>query len=256
VVGTRKPTVYSRQVAEEMATELAKNKITIVSGMAKGIDTMAHRSALEAGGRSIAVMGGGLDTVYPAENTALAKSLLNNGALISEYHPGTRPRPENFPRRNRIMSGMSLGVLVIEAGKNSGALITARLALEQNREVFAIPGSILSPTSSGTNHLIQEGAKLVSDYRDILEELNLTAVAQQLEMKEIIPSSETESLLLQQLSAEAVHIDDICRASGLPISAVSSTLAMMELKGIVRQVGAMNYSLIREAREQYSVEID
>jgi DNA processing protein len=239
-----------------MATELARNKITIVSGMAKGIDTIAHQSALEAGGRSIAVMGGGLDTVYPAENTGLAKSLLKQGALVSEYHPGTRPRAENFPRRNRIMSGMSLGVLVIEAGKNSGALITARLALEQNREVFAIPGSILSPASSGTNRLIQEGAKLVSDYADILEELNLTVVAQQLEMKDIIPSSEIESLMLKHLSAEATHIDEVCRASGLPMSKVSSTLAMMELKGIVKQVGVMNYSLAREAREQYRVEID
>ena len=256
VVGTRRPTVYGRQVAEEMATELARNKITIVSGLAKGIDTIAHQSTLDAGGRSIAVMGGGLDTVYPAENTGLAKSLLKQGALISEYHPGTRPRAGNFPRRNRIMSGMSLGVLVIEAGKNSGALITARLALEQNREVFAIPGSILSPASSGTNRLIQEGAKLVSDYADILEELNLTAVAQQLEMKDIIPSSETESLMLKHLSAEATHIDKVCRASGLPMSTVSSTLAMMELKGIVKQVGAMNYSLAREAREQYRVEID
>jgi len=132
----------------------------------------------------------------------------------------------------------------------------SRLALEQNREVFAIPGSILSPASSGTNRLIQEGAKLVSDYADILEELNLTVVAQQLEMKDIIPSSETESLMLKHLSAEATHIDEVCRASGLPMSTVSSTLAMMELKGIVKQVGAMNYSLAREAREQYRVEID
>ena len=256
VVGTRRPTVYGRQVAEEMATELARNKITIVSGLAKGIDTIVHQSALDAGGRSIAIMGGGLDTVYPAENTGLAKSLLKQGALVSEYHPGTRPRAENFPRRNRIMSGMSLGVLVVEAGKKSGALITARLALEQNREVFAIPGSILSPASSGTNRLIQEGAKLVSDYADILEELNLTAVAQQLEMKDIIPSSETESLMLKHLSAEATHIDEVCRASGLPVSTVSSTLAMMELKGIVKQVGAMNYVLAREAREEYRVKVD
>ncbi len=256
VVGTRRPTVYGRQVAEEMVTELARNKIAIVSGLAKGIDTIAHQSALDAGGRSIAVMGGGLDTVYPAENAGLAKNLIRQGALVSEYHPGTRPRAENFPRRNRIMSGMSLGVLIVEAGKNSGALITARLALEQNREVFAIPGSILSPTSSGTNRLIQEGAKLVSDYTDILEELNLTAVAQQIEMKDIIPSSKTESLLLKHLGAEATHIDEVCRASGLPMSTVSSTLAMMELKGIVKQVGAMNYSLAREAREQYRVEID
>jgi len=257
VVGTRRPTVYGRQIAEEMATELARNRITIVSGLAKGIDTIAHQSALAAGGRSIAVMAGGLDTVYPAENAGLAKSLIKQGALVSEYHPGTRPRAESFPRRNRIMSGMSLGVLIVEAGETSGALITASLALTQNREVFAVPGSILSPASKGTNRLIQQsGAKLVSDYTDILEELNLTAVAQQLEMKELIPSSDTESLLLKPLSAESRHIDEVCRASGLPMSTVSSTLAMMELKGLVKQTATMNYSLARELRERYRVEID
>ncbi len=256
VVGTRRPTVYGRQVTEEIVTGLAQNKITIVSGLAKGIDSTAHRSALAAGGRTVAVMGGGLDTVYPAENTGLAREVMKSGALLSEYHPGTRPRPENFPRRNRIMSGTSLGVLVVEAGENSGALITARLALEQNREVFAVPGSILSPASRGTNHLIQDGAKLVADYTDILEELNLTAVAEQLETKEILPSSETESLLLRKLGAEPIHIDEVCRLSGLSIATVSSTLAMMELKGMVKQVGAMNYALCREAREKYRVEID
>ena len=256
VVGTRRPTVYGRQVTEEIVTELARSKITIVSGLAKGIDSVAHHSALEAGGRSIAVMGGGLDAVYPAENANLARSIIKRGALLSEYHLGTKPRPENFPRRNRLMSGLSLGVLVVEAGDTSGALITAHLALEQNREVFAIPGSILSPASRGTNHLIQEGAKLVRDFTDILEELNLTAVAEQLEMKEIIPSSDTEALLLKKLGAEPIHIDEVCHASGLTVSIVSSTLAMMELKGLVKQVGAMNYALCREAREKYIVEID
>jgi DNA processing protein len=154
------------------------------------------------------------------------------------------------------MSGLSLGVLVVEAGETSGAIITAHLAFEQNREVFAIPGSILSPASKGTNQLIQEGAKLVRDYTDILEELNLTAVAQQLEMKEIIPASETESLLLKQLGAEPTHIDEVCRSSGLPASTVSSTLAMMELKGLVKQVGGMNYSLAREVREEYRAKVE
>lgn len=256
VVGTRQPTVYGRQVTDEIVTELSRSRITIVSGLARGIDSVAHKSALEAGGRSIAVMGGGLDSIYPAENANLARNIIKNGALLSEYHPGMKPRPENFPRRNRIMSGISLGVLVIEAGKSSGALITANLALEQNREVFAIPGSILSPVSIGTNQLIKEGAKLVLDPLDILEELNLTAVAEQLEMKEIIPSSDTEALLLKKLGAEPIHIDEICRASGLPVYTVSSTMAMMELKGMVKQIGTMNYSLCREARERYSVEID
>jgi DNA processing protein len=256
VVGTRRSTVYGRQVTEEIVTELARSKITIVSGLAKGIDSVAHQSALDAGGRSIAVMGGGLDTIYPAENANLARSIIKHGALISEYHIGTKPKPENFPRRNRIMSGLSLGVLVVEAGNTSGALITARLALEQNREVFAIPGSILSPVSKGTNHLIQEGAKLVRDFTDILEELNLTAVAEQLEMREIVPSSDNEALLLKKLGAEPIHIDELCRLSGLPASTISSTLAMMELKGMVKQMGAMNYVLCREAREKYIVEID
>ncbi len=256
VVGTRRATVYGRQVTEEITADLARSKITIVSGLAKGIDSVAHHSALEAGGRTIAVFGCGLDIVYPAENADLARRIIQQGALVSEYPLGTKPRADNFPRRNRIMSGLSLGVLAIEAGETSGAMITARMALEQNREVFAIPGSILSPASRGTNHLIQEGAKLVTDYTDILQELNLMAVARQIEMKELIPASDTESMLLKQLGAEPTHIDEVCRSSGLPVSVVSSTLAMLELKGSVKQVGTMNYVLAREAREEYRVRLD
>jgi len=256
VVGTRRATAYGRQVTEEIVADLVQSKITIVSGLARGIDSVAHNSALEAGGRSLAVFACGLDLVYPAENTDLARRIMQQGALISEYPLGTRPRAENFPRRNRIMSGMSLGVLVTEAGETSGAMITARMALEQNREVFAIPGSILSPASSGSNYLIQEGAKLVRNYTDILEELNLMTVAHQIEMKEIIPASDTESLLLKHLSAEPAHIDEVCRSSGLPAATVSGTLAMMELKGLVKQTGAMNYVLAREAREGYTVKVE
>ncbi len=256
VVGTRKATVYGRQAAEEIVADLARNKITIVSGLARGIDSIAHQSALEAGGRTIAVFASGLDIVYPAENAALARNILQQGAIISEFPLGTKPRRENFPLRNRIMSGLSLGVLVVEADETSGALITANRALEQNREVFAVPGSILAPTSRGTNRLIQEGAKLIHDYSDILEELNLTAVAHQMEIKEVIPASDTESLLLKQLSTEPIHIDEVCRSSGLPIATVSSTLAMMELKGMVKQVGTMNYILSRETREAYRVKVD
>ena len=256
VVGTRRATVYGRQVTEEIVTDLARNKITIVSGLARGIDSIAHRSALEAGGRTLAVFACGLDIVYPAENAELARRIIQQGALISEYPLGTKPRAENFPRRNRIMSGISLGVLIAEAGKVSGAMITAQMALEQNREVFAIPGSILSPASDGTNHLIQEGAKLVSNYNDILEELNLTAVAHQMEIREIVPASDTESLLLKQLGAEPTHIDEICHSTRLPISALSSTLAMMELKGLVKQVGNMNYVLAREARGEYRIKVE
>jgi DNA processing protein len=256
VVGTRRATVYGKQVTEELVADLARNRITIVSGLARGIDTIAHRSALEAGGRSLAVFACGLDIVYPAENERLAREIMEHGALLSEYPPGTRPRAENFPRRNRILSGMSLGVLVTEADETSGAMITARLALEQNREVFAIPGSILSPVSRGTNHLIQEGAKLVRECTDILEELNLTTVARQIEMREVLPESETESVLLKQLGAEPTHIDEVCRKSGLPAAEVSGTLAMMELKGLIRQVGTMNYVLARELRQEYRVRVD
>ena len=255
VVGTRRTTAYGRQVTEELITDLAKNKIAVVSGLAKGIDSVAHRAALDAGGRTIAVFASGLDIVYPAENAHLAREIMEHGALISEYPLGTRPKADNFPRRNRIMSGISLGVLVIEAGEKSGALITAEQALQQNREVFAIPGSILSPMSRGTNSLIQQGAKLVRNHVDILEELNLAIVTQQLEMKELLPSDKTEALLLKQLHSEPVHIDEICRRSGLATALVSSTLTLMELKGMVKQVGGMNYSLAREIREEYQVKV-
>ena len=256
VVGTRRATAYGKQVTEEIVTDLARSKITVASGLARGIDSVAHRSALEAGGRTIAVFGCGLDIVYPSENANLARSIISQGALISEYPLGTRPRPDNFPRRNRIMSGISLGVLAVEAGETSGAMITAHMAAEQNREVFAIPGSILSPASRGTNHLIQEGAKLVRDYTDILEELNLTAVAYQTEMKEIIPPSDIEALLLKQLGVEPTHIDEVCHSTGLPVSTISSTLTMMELKGLVKQMGSMNYVRSREARQEYRVKVD
>lgn len=241
VVGTRRVTVYGRQVTEDIVQEIVRNKITIVSGLARGIDVVAHRAALAAGGRTFAVLASGLDIIYPGEHASLAKEIIEKGALISEYPPGVKPKAEHFPRRNRIMSGISLGVLVVEAGDKSGALITAQHALEQNREVFAIPGSILSPASRGTNRLIQEGAKLVLSCADILEELNLSVVAFQTEMREVLPESEAEATLLKHLTDQPLHIDEICRLSGLPTSTISSTLAIMELKGLVKQDGAMNY---------------
>jgi DNA processing protein len=256
VVGTRRATVYGKQVTQELVADLVQNKITIVSGLARGIDTIAHHTALEAGGRTLAVFACGLDIIYPAENERLAKQIMENGTLISEYPLGARPRAENFPRRNRILSGLSLGTLVTEADEDSGAMITARFALEQNREVFAVPGSILSPASRGVNRLIQEGAKLVRHYSDILEELNLTTVTRQIEMREMLPQTDTESTLMGHLSAEPLHIDEVCRKSGLPAATVSGTLAMMELKGMVKQIGAMNYVLAREMRQEYRVKVD
>ncbi len=248
VVGTRRVTVYGRQVAEEMARGLAANRVTVVSGLARGVDAIAHRAALESGGRTIAVLACGLDLVYPPEHKRLAEQIIERGALISDYPLGTQPRSEFFPRRNRILSGISLGVLVVEGDLKSGALITARQALEQNREVFAVPGSIYSPNSRGTNKLIQDvGAKLTLDVQDILAELNLTMAAQQIEMTELIPADDTENALLRHVGAETVHIDAVRRESGLPIATVTSTLAMLELKGLVRQVGRMNYVRAREA---------
>ena len=252
VVGTRHSTLYGRQVTEDIVRDLVRSSITIVSGLAKGIDSIAHKAALESDGRTIAVFASGLDMVYPAENAHLARAITEHGALVSEYPLGTRPRAEHFPRRNRIMSGISPGVLVIEAGERSGALITAEQALSQNREVFAVPGSILSPASKGTNWLLQQGAKLVRNHVDILEELNLAVVAQQLEMKELLPTDDTEILLFKNMSSEPTHIDEICRQCGLDISTVSSTLTMMELKGIVKQIGYMNYTIAKELRENYN----
>ena len=249
VVGTRRPALYGRQVTEELVTDLVASGITIVSGLAKGLDTVAHQCALK-GGRTVAVLAGGLDRTYPIENTSLARLIAQQGALISEYPPGMRPRPDFFPRRNRILSGLSLGVLVVEADDGSGSLITARHALEQNREVFAVPGSILAANSRGTNRLIQEGAKLVSSAIDILEELNLTQVPQQMEMAALIPASEVEARVLAQLGPEPCHADEITRGSGLAAAEVSSTLVMLELKGLVSQVGAMNYVISRRLREQ------
>ena len=245
IVGTRRPTVYGRQVTEELVADLARSKITVVSGLARGIDSVAHRTALEAGGKTVAVFGSGLDIVYPRENAKLAQAIMEQGALVSEHPLGVKPRAENFPLRNRIMSGLSLGVLVVEAGERSGALITAHQAVEQNREVFAIPGSILSPASQGSNRLIQEGAKLVRNYADILQELNLTIVVQQAEIKEFSPGDEFESAILRQLASEPIHIDEICRRSGLTMQEVSSALAMLELKGMARHVGNMSYVLAR-----------
>jgi DNA processing protein len=256
VVGTRRPSIYGRQVADEIAGELARNRITVVSGLAKGIDTISHQSALNAGGRTVAVLGGGLESIYPAENTKLARQITDHGALISEYPPGTMPRPEYFPRRNRIISGLSLGTLVVEAGEISGALITAQLALEQNREVFAVPGSILSIASLGTNKLIQEGAKLVTGVSDILEELNLRSLAQKVETRGTVPATFEELNILKFLGREPQHIDDICENSRLPARVVSSSLATMELKGIVKQVGAMSYAVVGENQACYTVSID
>jgi DNA processing protein len=255
VVGTRASRAYGRQMVEEIAGDLARSGITVVSGLARGIDSLAHRAALRAGGRTIAVLGCGIDIIYPHEHRDLARNIVEKGALITEYPLGTKPEGGNFPPRNRIISGLSLGTLVVEAGKRSGALITADYALEQGREVFALPGNANSPKSAGTNRLIQEGAaKLVMSVEDILEELNLTLVEQHEQVRMIVPEDEKEAQILQCISTEPIHVDDIREKTSLPIAEVTSTLAMMELKGMVRQVGGMNYVVARERGVEYIVE--
>lgn len=254
VVGTRRVTSYGRQVAEEIATSLARSGITVVSGLARGVDAVAHQAALQAGGRSLAVLGCGVDRIYPPENRRLAEQLIEHGALISDYAPGTAPDSANFPPRNRIISGLVKAVIVVEAGKTSGALITAAFAAEQGREVFAVPGSIYAPQSVGTNLLLQQGARPYLNSQDVLAVLNLAQVTEQRSLRASIPADPVEARLYATLGLEPLHIDEIRRQADLPIEKVSAALVMMELKGLVRQVGGMQYIAVREASEPYEIE--
>lgn len=252
IVGTRRASSYGKEVTRQIVTDLVRNKMTIASGLARGVDAEAHRTALDAKGRTIAVQGCGLDTIYPPEHKKLAEEIIANGALVSEYPLGTKPEAGNFPPRNRIISGLSLGALLVEGDENTGARITLEYALEQDRETFAIPGSVFRKESGAAHKYIQRGeAKLVTSARDILEELNLGMVEQQQLVQAAMPDNETESALLKHLSTDPLHIDELGRESGLPIATVSSTLALMELKGLVRQVGAMNYVVARENVAEY-----
>jgi DNA processing protein len=239
MVGTRTASVYGREAARVLATDLSRAGVTIISGLARGIDAQAHRAALDAGGRTVAVLGSGIDIIYPWEHRKLAEEIVGHGALVSEYALGTKPEASNFPPRNRIISGLSRGVIVVEAGERSGALITADFAAEQGREVFAVPGGIFQRGSRGTNRLIRDGAQPVLSANDVLEVLNMTAVSEQVEAQMLLPTDATEAVLLEQLSDDPAHVDEVGRAAGLPIATVSSTLALMELKGLVRQVGGM-----------------
>jgi DNA processing protein len=254
VVGTRSPTTYGKEATRRIVGDLAGAGVTVVSGLAIGIDTIAHTAALEQGGRTIAVLACGLDMVYPERNSGLAEQIRSSGALISEFPLGLRPTPQLFPVRNRIISGLSLGTLVVEAGARSGALLTVGFALEQGRDVFAIPGPIFSPKSEGPNQLIRDGAGLVTQARDLLEALNLSAAAIQQEVQAALPEDPTEAALLALVSYQPQHVDEIRRQSELPITVVSSTLAILELKGLVRQAGVMQYVLAREERAEYSIE--
>ena len=280
VVGTRRPTDYGYRVTAELCSELAARGVAVVSGLALGIDARAHKATLDAGGRTIAVLGNGLDTVYPRENRRLAERIVEEGgALVSEFPLGARPEASNFPRRNRIISGITLGTLITEASETSGTRWTVYHALEQNREIFCVPGSIYSDASKLTNRLIREGAKLVCDVSDILEEIGLDTAVRQIPLSlddpDVAQSSPGDTLsngvgerasvdhgqrtagvaaspatddpdelnLLQHITSEPTHIDDLARLAGRPITEISSILTMLEIKGLVAQAGMMHYQL-------------
>ncbi len=246
VVGTRKATNYGRDAAAFFSRQLAQQGVTIVSGLAHGIDSAAHRSALDAGGRTIAVLGCGIDRVYPPDHGELARQIAQQGALISEFPVGSKPEAKHFPRRNRIISGLSLGVLVIEAPEKSGAMITATQAAEQGRDVFAVPGAIFSAASGGTNRLIQDGAKLVITVDDILDELNIAHrnVEARVLTRQIAPIGKDEPALLRFLSNQPLPVDELVRQSGLPTAEVLSTLTLLELQGYVEDDGRGGYRRI------------
>lgn len=242
VVGTRAVSPYGRQVAHQLVTGLAASGLTIVSGLARGLDSEAHRAALGVGGRTIAVLPCGLDTIYPPEHRQLAAQIVQNGALMTIFPLGTQPLRTNFSARNRVLSGLARGVLVVEAGEKSGALLTAGYALEQGREVFAVPGNITAHGSSGANRLIQDGAHPVTSAQDVLSVLNLERVADYASARSSLPPlNDDERRVMQSLSGEPLHIDEIAHQARLPVAAVSSTLAKLELQGMVRRVGPMTY---------------
>jgi DNA processing protein len=244
IVGPRAPTEYGRRVADMMAGELVRCGLTVVSGMARGIDTTAHLAAIKNGGRTIAVLGSGIDVPYPPENEGLMKRIERTGAVISEFPPGTGPERENFPKRNRIISGLSLGVLVVEATRDSGALITARCGLEQGRDVFAVPGMITSDRSTGTNKLIRAGAILVERPGDILEEIAPQLKGYlQVRKDPGYPLTEEEKRILSFLSPEPLHIDEITRAAGMAPSRVMGLLTGLELKGVIQQCEGKRFCL-------------
>ena len=260
IVGTRKATSYGKTVARQISTELARCGITIVSGLAHGIDEVAHKSSIEAGGKTLAVLAGGLDSIYPASNKGLAERIPESGALISEYPPGVRSLSNFFPRRNRIISGLSQGVLVVEANMDSGAMITGDFAIKDGRAIFAVPGNITSENSKGTNWLIRNGATLVSEARDVLEHLNVSTV-----QKVSVPPPEKKNPFMavplvdrtdecearSNPVAEAlirsdgpVHIDELVQICKMPASQISSTLTLMELEGSAIQVAPMVFEKV------------
>ena len=238
IVGSRKGTDYGKRTTFDIAKELAENNITVVSGLALGLDTEAHRGALAGGGRTIAVLANGLDAIYPVSNYNLAKEITTHGCILSEQPIGMPPLKQNFPARNRIISGLSKGILVTEAGDNSGTLHTASFAVEQNRQIYAVPGPIYNPLAKGPNNLIKQGAKIVTEPQDILEDFGIEENA-----REILPQGKDEEIIFEVLKNENLHIDEIARLAERDSADISKILTLMEIKGKVRHLGGMVYGL-------------
>ncbi len=248
MVGSRSATEYGLQTAEKISHKLAASGLTVVSGMAMGVDTSSHKGALKAGGRTIAVLGSGLDVPYPASNRDLMKSIESSGAVISEFPLGTKPSRENFPRRNRIISALSLGVIVVEAALDSGSLITVRYALEQDRQVFAVPGNIVSPHSKGTNDLIKKGARLVESAEEVIDDLRPQIKGilreERLHTNTLLDLiNEDEKKVYNSLNNKPKHIDSIIREINMPTARALATLLNLELKGIIRQADGKHFSV-------------
>lgn len=246
IVGTRNPSIYGLKMAEKFSSELASIGFTIVSGLARGIDTQAHRAALKVDGKTIGVLGSGFLHPYPKENEKLMEEIFENGAVVSEFPLNTLPLRENFPRRNRIISGLSKGVIVVEAGQKSGALITANYAIEQNREVFAIPGQINSLTSSGTHKLLKEGAKLVEDISDIIEEIYPQIEFKKEQKKVKIEVNQEEREILEIIKKEGTHIDEIFSNTDIPPSRVNQILLNLQFKGLIKLLPGKIYQKLLE----------
>jgi DNA processing protein len=243
IVGTRRATSYGRQAAQEISGVLAAARVTVVSGLARGVDAAAHRAALSAGGRTIAVLGSGVDVIYPGEHRQLAEQIMASGAIVSEQPPDAKPDAQNFPARNRIISGMSLGVVVVEAPMRSGALITATFAADQGREVFVVPGSVFAGSSEGSNALLRDGARIVRNGEDILEDLQLgtSGTARATQASLLLDLDQDERAIFEHLGAEPRHIDELVEATGLPAMRLNALLMTMELKSLIRNHGMQYY---------------
>ncbi len=243
IVGTRRMTRYGNEMARRMSSGLAAAGMTIVSGLARGIDGIAHREAIDAGGRTLAVLGCGVDRIYPSEHRRLSQDVTENGALISQFPLGTAPDAHNFPERNRLISGLSLGVLVVEAPMKSGALITSSYAADHGRTVFAVPGSALSSASEGPHQLLRDGAVVAATVDDVLQELNLERRQAVMENRRMLPDATgDEQEILKTLDGDPRHIDEIAIDTGINISQLSAMLLQMQLKGMVREVGGQHYA--------------